>query len=348
MRAVVAARVGGDEPLANLDISDVPEPDPPAGWAVVRVAVASLNHHDIWTLRGVSAAPVEPPQVLGTDGAGFVERYGEGTTVGDWPAPGTRVLIFPVVTCGHCVACLSDEADSCRDLRTLSEPPMPGTFAERVAIPAANLIPLPDSVDFGAAACLPTAYLTAYRMLFHRARLRPGMSVLVHGAGGGVASAAIILARLGGCTVYATSRDEAKRQFALDLGAEDVFPPVRESGRAIIAATGGRGVDAVIETVGEPTWALSLVAVRPGGTVVVSGATGGADPPAQLRRIFFRRIQVSGTSMGSRGELRRLVELCATGALQPLISGRHPFDQAREAFAEMARGDVRGKILIDI
>jgi NADPH:quinone reductase-like Zn-dependent oxidoreductase len=348
VRAVVAARLGGDDPLANLDIADVPDPAPQPGWAVVRVVTAALNHHDVWTLRGVSAAPVEPMQVLGCDAAGTVDSYADGTQLDGWPAPGTRVVVFPVVTCGRCPACLTDDPDSCRQLRTLSEPPLPGTFAERVAVPAANLIPLPDSVDFAAAACLPTAYLTAYRMLFHRARLEPGMSVLVQGAGGGVASAAIILARLAGCTVYATSRDEAKRQFALDLGAEDVFPSERQSARAIISATGGRGVDAVIETVGAPTWELSLVAVRPGGMVVVSGATGGAEPPAQLRRIFFRRIQISGTSMGSPGELRRLVELCATGALQPLISSRHPFDEAPEAFAEMVRGEVRGKILLDI
>lgn len=348
MQAVVAARVGGDDPLANLDIIDVPVPTPRPGWVVVRVAAASLNHHDIWTLRGVSAAPVEPPQILGCDAAGTVESHGDGIDAGDWPAIGSRVLVYPVITCGHCAACLSDDADSCRALRTLSEPPYPGTFAERVTVPAANVIPLPDSIELGAAACLPTAYLTAYRMLFVRAGLQPGMTVLVHGAGGGVASALILLAKIGGITVYATSRDEAKRQFALDLGAEAVFAPVRESARAIIGATGGRGVDAVMETVGEPTWELSLVAVRPGGTVVVSGATGGYNPPAQLRRVYFRRITIAGTSMGSRAELRRLVELCATGALQPLISSRHALNDARAAFEEMLRGDVRGKIVIDV
>jgi NADPH:quinone reductase-like Zn-dependent oxidoreductase len=344
VQAVVAARVGGDD----LDIIDVPEPSPGPGEALVRVQAASLNHHDLWTLRGVSASRIEPPQVLGCDAAGVVESYGEGTRVEDWPAAGTRVVVYPVVRCGHCAGCLSDDPDACRSVRVFSEPPLPGTLSARLVAPAASLIPLPDGVEVAEAACLPTAYLTAYRMLFERARLAPGMTVLVHGAGGGVASAAIMLARLGGCTVFATSRDAAKRQFALDLGAEAVFEPVRESARAIIAATGGRGVDAVMETVGEPTWELSLVAVRPGGTVVVSGATGGANPPAQLQRVFFRRVTIAGTSMGSRGELRRLVELCATGALRPLISSRYPLSEARAAFEQLARGEVRGKVVVTI
>ena len=346
MRAVVAARVGGDDPLSNLEIRDVPEPALQSGWALVRVTAAALNHHDLWTLRGISSAPIEAGQVLGCDAAGVVEQYGDGTDIASWPPLGTRVLVYPVVVCGHCSGCLSDESDACRSVRLLSEPPLGGTLAERLVIPASNLIPLPDSVDDEKAACLPTAYLTAYRMLFGKGRLAPGMSVLVHGAGGGVASACIVLARLGGCTVYATSRDEAKRQFALDLGAEAAFEPVRQSARSIIEATGGRGVDAVMETVGEPTWELSLVAVRPGGIVVVSGATGGANPAAQLNRVFFRRVTIAGTSMGSRGELRRLVELCATGALQPLVSGRFSLDAAAEAFSLMARGEVRGKLIV--
>jgi NADPH:quinone reductase-like Zn-dependent oxidoreductase len=308
--------------------------------------MAALNHHDLWTLRGVSSGPVRPPQVLGCDGAGVVESYVDDE---DTAVPvGTRVVLYPVVACGLCAACRSDDPSGCRASQLLSEPPLPGTLAEAVAVPGGNLVPLPESVGFVEAACLPTAYLTAYHMLFGAARLQPGQTVLVHGVSGGVPSAVILLAQLAGVTVYATSRDEAKRQLALDLGVEAAYPVERGSAREIVRATGGLGVDAVMETVGEPTWDLSLRAVRPGGTVVVSGATGGWNPPAQLNRIFFRRISVVGSTMGTRVELRRLVDLCATGALRPLVGATVPLADVAGAFADMARGELRGKITVRI
>lgn len=346
MLAAYVSSVGGDDPLANLTLGDLPAPAPRPGWALVRVRAASLNHHDLWTLRGVSSAPVTPPQILGCDAAGEVAAYGGDAPEGA-PALGSRVVVYPITTCGHCAACLSDEPLACRSFRMLSEAPLAGALAEYVEIPSANLVPLPEQVSFADAACLPTAYLTAYRALFTRAALRPGMSVLVQGASGEVATACILLCRLAGITVYATSRDEAKRALAVDLGAEAAFPLERETTRAIIGATGGVGVDAVIDTVGEPTWDLSLKAVRPGGTVVVPGATGGANPPAQLNRIFFRSTTIAGTTMGTRGELRHLVDLCATGALRPLIGSTHALADAALAFGEMARGELRGKIVVE-
>ena len=347
MLAAYASAVGGDDPLANLTVGELPKPEPKPGWALVKVRAASLNHHDLWTLRGVSSAPVTPPQILGCDAAGEVAAYGGDAPAGA-PALGSRVVVYPITSCGHCAACLSDEPLACRDFRMLSEAPLAGGLAEYVEIPSENLVPLPEPVSFADAACLPTAYLTAYRALFTRAALRPGMSVLVQGASGGVATACILLCRLAGITVYATSRDEAKRALAVDLGAEAAFPLERETTRAIIGATGGIGVDAVIDTVGEPTWDLSLKAVRPGGTVVVPGATGGPNPPAQLNRIFYRSITIAGTTMGTRGELRRLVDLCATGALRPLIGSTHALADAATAFGEMARGDLRGKIVLEV
>jgi NADPH:quinone reductase-like Zn-dependent oxidoreductase len=346
MLAAYASAVGGDNPLANLTVGELSAPVPRPGWALVRVRAATLNHHDLWTLRGVSSSPVTPPQILGCDAAGEVEAYGGETPEGA-PARGARVVVYPIVTCGHCAACLADEPLGCRSFRMLSEGALAGSLAEYVEIPATNLVPLPDQVSFPDAACLPTAYLTAYRALFVRASLKPGMSVLVQGASGGVATAVILLARLAGITVYATSRDEAKRALAVDLGAEAAFPVARETARAVIGATGGLGVDAVIDTVGEPTWDLSLRAVRPGGVVVVPGATGGPNPPAQLNRIFFRSITVAGTTMGTRGELRHLVDLIATGALRPLIGSTRPLRDAATAFAEMGAGELRGKIVLE-
>ncbi|MHB8488886.1 MAG: zinc-binding dehydrogenase [Candidatus Dormibacteria bacterium] len=346
MLAVYASAVGGDDPLANLAVGDLPTPVPRPGWALVRVRAASLNHHDIWTLRGVSSGPVTPPQILGCDAAGEVAAYGGEPPPGA-PEVGARVVVYPIITCGQCAACLGDDTLGCRAFRMLSEAPLAGALAEYVEIPVTNLVTLADQVSFADAACLPTAYLTAYRALFVRAGLRPGMSVLVQGASGGVATACILLGRLAGITVYATSRDEAKRALAVDLGAEAAFPVERETARAVVGATGGIGVDAVVDTVGEPTWDLSLRAVRPGGVIVVPGATAGANPPAQLNRIFFRSVSIAGTTMGTRGELRRLVDLTATGALRPLIGSTHRLSEAPAAFAEMAAGDLRGKIVLE-
>ncbi|MFN2582553.1 MAG: zinc-binding dehydrogenase, partial [Candidatus Dormibacteria bacterium] len=336
---------GGDDPVANLEVGDVAEPDLRAGWALIRFGAGSLNHHDVWTLRSVSATPVVPPNILGSDLAGTVERY-EGDVGEQVPAIGSRVVVHGTVVCTRCPACLGDEGGICRFARLFSESPVAGTFSEHVAVPVANLIALPDSVSFDDAGCLPTAYLTAYHMLFQRAQLRPGMSVLVHGVTGGVASAVILLARLAGITVFATSRDAAKRALAAELGAAAVFPPERETARAVIGLTAGMGVDAVMETVGEPTWDLSLRAVKPGGVVVVAGATGGMNPPAQLNRIFYRNVTIAGSSMGSRAELRRLVELCANGRLRPLIGARHTVEDAEAAFGAMVAGELRGKIVL--
>lgn len=346
MRAVFAARTGGEDPLANLEVGDVAEAVLRPGWAMVHFAAGSINHHDIWTLRGVSATPIVPPHVLGCDVAGSLFGYADGDGAGDLPKPGSRVVVHGVVRCGHCAACRGEEAAPCRTARLFSETPVAGTFSDQVLVPAQNLIALPDSVSFDAAACLPTAYLTAYHMLFTRAALRPGMSVLVHGVTGGVASAAILLANLFGITVYATSRDQEKRALALELGATEAFAPARGTARALIERTDGMGVDAVVETVGEPTWELSLRSVRVGGTVLVAGATGGLNPPAQLNRIFYRNVTVAGSAMGTMAELRRLVELCAAGRLTPLIGSRYPMEFAHDAFRELLSGEVRGKTLL--
>ena len=346
VRAVYAARFGGDDPLSNLAIGDRPDPRPPAGWAVVRVSAASLNHHDLWTLRGVSSQPLNAPQILGCDAAGRVEELGEGT-VGA-PAIGTRVVVHSVVGCGACPACLAAEPGVCDRLSLLGEPPHGGALAELVAVPAANLVPLPAMVGDEAAACLPTAYLTAYRMLFTRAGLGPGTSVLVQGAGGGVATAAILLCVQAGIEVHATSRDAAKRRAAEELGAASTFDPGDlEAARGLTERTGG-GVDAVLETVGEATWSLSLRSVRPCGTVVVAGATSGPNPRAQLNRIFWRQLTIAGTSMGTLAELERLVALCASGALRPLVDRVVPLDDARSAFAALAAGQQRGKLVVRI
>ena len=348
MRAIYAASVGGDDPLANLRVGDVAEHVATPGEAVVTVKAASLNHHDLWTLRGVASRPVVPPQVLGCDAAGVVERY-----VGDPPAGapkvGARVVVHSVLPCGECHACLAADPLHCGSIAILSEPGYPGALAETLSVPAANLIALPDAVDFAAAACLPTAYLTAYRALFVRAQAQPGMTVLVHGATGGVSTAALVLCRAAGINTVVSSRDMAKGQWAVQtLGAVAAVGYDRDATKTVLNVTNGRGVDAVLDTVGEPAWELSLRAVMTGGTIVVCGTTGGPNPPAQLHRVFWRHLTVAGSSMGTRPELDRLVNMCAQRDVAPLIDSTYAFDDAPAAFAHLAAGEQRGKVVITV
>jgi NADPH:quinone reductase-like Zn-dependent oxidoreductase len=344
MLAAYARATGGDDPVANLEVGEQPEPEARPGWAVLRVEAASLNHHDLWTLKGLSSHPITPPQILGCDAAGTIAAYGPDPPE-QVPPAGSAVLAHAVIGCGRCPVCLAGEELFCTRLALLSDAPYPGTLAEFVAVPAANLIPRPEAISAAEAACLPTAYLTAYRMLFTRARLQPGHSVLVQGASGGVATAAILLARAAGVAVIATSRDPTKRRQAIDLGATAALAPDREALSEIQALSGG-GVDAVIETVGEPTWELSVRSLRPGGAVVVAGATGGDRPPLQLRRIFWRQLAILGSTMGTRAELGRLVQFCLHSGVRPLIDRTFPLSRAAEAFAALAAGERRGKLVI--
>jgi NADPH:quinone reductase-like Zn-dependent oxidoreductase len=322
MQAVIAARIDADNPLAALELTDRAEPAPPDGWTTVTVRAAALNHHDVWTLRGVGISPDRLPIVLGCDAAGV-------------DADGNEVVIHAVVS--DPAAGYADETmDPSRSL--LSER-YDGTFAQQVAVPRRNLIPKPAALSFAEAACMPTAYLTAYRMLFDRSGLQPGATVLVQGAGGGVSTALILLGRGAGYRVWVTSRSEARRERALALGADQAFQP---------GARLPERVDAVMETVGEATWAHSLRALKPGGTLVISGATSGSAPPADLNRIFFLQLSVVGSTMGSRDQLGRLLRFCEQTGVRPLIDREMPLADAREGFAAMIAGDVFGKVVFTV
>jgi NADPH:quinone reductase-like Zn-dependent oxidoreductase len=318
MFAVTAARFDADDPLSALELGEQPEPEVPAGWTTVKVAAASLNHHDLWSLRGVGLREEQLPMILGCDAAGTDEE-------------GNEVVVHAVVSDPHW---RGDETLDPR--RSLLSERHPGTFAERVAVPRGNLLPKPPELSFEEAACLPTAWLTAYRMLFTRGALVPGSTVLVQGAGGGVATALIVLGSAAGLRVWATSRDEAKRARALELGADQAF----EAGARL-----PERVDAVMETVGAATWSHSVKSLKPGGTIVISGATTGPNPPADLARIFFLQLSVVGSTMGTREELERLMRLCVDRGVRPLIDHTMPLSDARAGFEELARGDVFGKIV---
>jgi NADPH:quinone reductase-like Zn-dependent oxidoreductase len=318
MFAITATEAVPDDPLAGLTLGEHPDPQPPDGWEVIEVRAAALNHHDVWTLRGVGIDAERLPIVLGCDAAGVT-------------ADGREVVV-------HAVIADPDGADETLSGRfsILSEQ-YDGTFAERVAVPARNLVPKPEGLTFEEAACLPTAWLTAYRMLFTRAELRPGQRVLVQGAGGGVATAAVVLARAAGLHVTVTSRDEHKLERARELGAH------------VGVASGERlpaRVDAVLETVGEATWAHSLRALEPGGAIVVAGATSGFDPPADLARMYFRQLRVIGSTMGTRDELIRLTRMLEATGVRPVIDDVLALGDGRDAFQRMLDGELFGKLVL--
>jgi NADPH:quinone reductase-like Zn-dependent oxidoreductase len=319
MFAVTAARIDADNPLNGLELGDRPEPDVPEGWTTVTVKATALNHHDLWTLRGVGVRAEQLPLILGCDAAGVDED-------------GNEVIVHSVI--GDPDRGGGDETLDPK--RSLLSETYDGTFAERVAVPRRNLVPKPAALSFEEAACLPTAWLTAYRMLFDKSGLQPGSTVLVQGAGGGVATALIALGSAAGYRVWATSRSEAKRKRALELGAEAVF----ESGARL-----PERVDGVMETVGEATWAHSVKSLRPGGRIVVSGATSGPMPPAELTRVFFLQLSVTGSTMGTRDQLVRLARFCVATGARPQIDRTLPLSEAREGFAAMADGDLFGKVV---
>ena len=320
MFAVTAQSFSADEPLSGLVLGERPEPVVPDGWTTVTVKAASLNHHDLWSLRGVGLKQEALPMILGCDAAGHDEE-------------GNEVVVHAVVSDPDW---LGDETLDPR--RSLLSERYPGTFAERVAVPRRNVVPKPRSLSFEEAACLPTAWLTAYRMLFTQGGLKAGDTVLVQGAGGGVATALISLARAGGLKVLATSRDAAKRAKALELGAHEVL----ESGERLPAK-----VDAVMETVGRATWAHSIRSLRPGGKIVISGTTSGPMlDDALLPNIFFLQLSVIGSTMGTRDELAALVTMLDATGVRPVLDRTLPMEEAREGFAAMAEGDVFGKIVL--
>ncbi|HEX3813380.1 MAG TPA: zinc-binding dehydrogenase [Mycobacteriales bacterium] len=306
------------EPLSALQLGDRPEPEAPAGWTTVEVKAASLNHHDLFSLRGVGLPAERCPMILGCDASGIDED-------------GNEVIVHGVVASPDWIG--DETLDPKRSL--LSER-YQGTFAERVAVPRRNLLPKPAELSHAEASCLGVAWLTAYRMLFVKSGLRPGQTVLVQGASGGVATAAITLGAAAGIRVWVTGRTEAKRAAALELGAAGAFEP---------GARLPERVDAVLETVGAATWDHSLKSLRPGGTIVVSGSTTGPNPPAALNRVFFLQLSVVGSTMGTRDELASLASFLVSSGIRPVIGAELPLTSAAEGFAAMAAGDTAGKIV---
>jgi NADPH:quinone reductase-like Zn-dependent oxidoreductase len=321
MLAAFVSTPAPEDPLSVLEVGDRPEPEAPEDWTTIRVKAASLNHHDLFSLRGVGLPADKMPMILGCDAAGIDED-------------GNEVVVHAVVSSPDWRG--DETLDPKRSL--LSEVHQ-GTLAEQVAVPRRNLLPKPADLSFAEAACLPTAWLTAYRMLFVRSGLRPGQTVLVQGASGGVATALIVLGRAAGYRMWVTGRSEEKRSAALALGADQAF----EGGARL-----PERVDGVMETVGEATWSHSVKSLKPGGVLVTSGATTGFNPGAELNRIFFTQLSVVGSTMGTRAELESLIQLCSVSGARPLIDVELPLSEAREGFERMLEGRTAGKIVFTV
>lgn len=342
MKAVVV-REHGD--LDVLRFEDVPAPVPRADEVVVRVRASGVNNLDTWVRRGVPGHTFPLPIIPGSDASGTVESTGAAVT---HVAPGDAVLVAPGVSCGLCRACLSGDDHLCRGYGILGES-RDGTCAELVAVPARNIIPKPDNLSFEEAASFALVFLTAWHMLVPRARVRPGEWVLVRAAGSGVSSAAIQIARMHGAVVVAETRTAEKCARAAQLGADvtidslsqDTFGEVRR-------LTGKRGVDVVVDHVGEATWESSIRCLTRGGRLVLCGATTGADAKTNLRMLFFKNLSLLGSTMGSQGELREIVDHVAAGRLKPVVHTVLPLSRVADAHRLLAERAVFGKIVLTV
>lgn len=346
MKACVLNATGGLEHVALAEVPVAPSPGP--GEVRVALRAAALNHLDLFVVRGVPGVRYAFPHILGADGAGVVDGVGEGVTE---VQPGDQVLINPGISDYTCEFCRAGEHSLCVRYGILGEH-FPGTLAEFVTVPAHNVLPLPPldpPLSWGEAAAFSLVTLTAWRMLVTRARVRPGELVLVWGIGGGVALAALRIAKQLGATVIVTSSSDGKLERARALGADVMLNHrTQDVAREVRALTGKRGVDVVVENVGEATWAQSLRALAKGGRIVTCGGTTGPTLVTDVRPLFWHQLSILGSTMGNAAEYREIVRQLGEGRLRPLMDAAFPLDRAREAFERLARGEQMGKIAVTI
>jgi len=349
MKALVM-RGHGD--LSQLEIADVSQPAVTRRHDVlVRLRAASLNHLDLWTLRGLPGVSVSFPHILGADGAGVVEAVGDGVA---HLTPGQRVMLNPGVSCYRCEYCLSGEHSLCETYGLLGEH-LPGTIAEYIVVPDQNVVEIPTpparhpELTWVEAAAFSLVTLTAWRMLVKRARLRPGETVLVWGIGGGVSSTALRIAKLMGAYVVVTSSSEEKLATARELGADaTVNHATQDVVKEFRAVTGRQGADVIVENVGEATWERSLRLLDRRGRLVTCGATTGAQVSIDVRRLFWYQWTIMGSTMGSWRDYREIVRLLGQGHLRPLVDSTYPLDEAVEALRHLEQADHMGKIVVEI
>ena len=328
MRAVRIHEDGGPEVLV---LEEAPDPVPGPGEVLVRLRASALNHLDVWIRKGLPSVP--KPRILGADGAGVVEALGEGVSGFE---PGERVVLNPGIEAGSGrIHVIGEHGD--------------GTNAELIAVPATNVHPIPDGLSFEEAAAFPLVFETAYRMLVTRAGLREGEWVLAWGIGGGVSTATLAIGKALGANVMVTSSSEAKLERARELGADaTVNHAAGDVKEAVKEATGGRGADVVVETVGEATWATSLQVAAPGGRITVCGATSGPNPPAALHRVWWKQLSILGSTMGTGEDFAGAFELVKSGRARPVVDTVLPLEEIRAGHERLEAGEQLGKIVLTI
>ena len=341
MKSVRFHQHGGPEVLCY---GDAPDPDLAAGEVLVRVRACALNHLDIWARRGLPNVRIPMPHISGSDVAGDVAASAAPAV-----AAGGRVMLQPGLSCGRCVECLSGRDNGCPQFEVLGYVNHAGGYAEYVKVPSQNLIPIPDGVGYVEAAAFPLTFLTAWHMLMTRAKLERGDDVLVLAAGSGVGQAAIQIARLHGARVFATAGSPDKLERARELGASEVIDHHRQDiADEIKRLTNRRGVDVVIEHVGEATWARSVRALARGGRLVTCGATTGAGGTINLSALFSKQLSILGSYMGTKSELLRASNLFFTGQLKPVVDRTYPLRDAAEAQRRMEASGQFGKIVLEV
>lgn len=342
MQAIVLREHGGPEVLRR---EELPIPEPGPGQVRVRIRAVALNHLDIWVRRGGPAFHLEYPHRLGSDIAGVVDAVGPGARA-DAPV-GAKCVVQPGISCGTCAACLGGHDNLCRYYKILGENTQ-GGYAEYIVVPAVNIAPYPERLDFANAAASTLPFLTAWQMVVHKARVAPGDVVLVQGAGSGIGVAAIQIAKLHGARVIATASTDAKLARAKQLGADEVINyTTTDFAPAARALTGKRGVDAVIEHVGGDTFVGSIKAVRNGGRIVTCGATAGFHPAIDLRHIFFRQVEILGSTMGSKADMLAVLGHVAAGRLSPVVDRVLPLAQAADAHRVLEDRAAFGKVVLE-
>jgi NADPH:quinone reductase-like Zn-dependent oxidoreductase len=342
MKAVTISTHGESEVLRYTNVSD---PQIGAGEALVRVRACALNHLDLWVRRGLPGIAIPMPHILGSDISGEVAGVGSSVTN---VKVGERVLLNPGISCGHCVHCLGGNDNFCREY-TLFGYKVDGGYAEYIAAPAVNVVPMPANLTFEEAAAVPLVFLTAWHMLITRARLQPGETVLVLAAGSGVGSAAIQIAKSTGARVIATGGSELKLQKAKELGADEVLlHTIPNFSREVKRLTDRRGVEVVVEHVGDATWHESLASLAVGGRLVTCGATTGYEGKIDLRYLFGRHISILGSYMGGKAELFSVLDLLARGLVKPVIDTIMPLQKAADAHARLEKREQFGKIVLKV
>ncbi|HSN91316.1 MAG TPA: zinc-binding dehydrogenase [Anaeromyxobacteraceae bacterium] len=340
MKAMVIRAHGGPE---VVEMADLPEPSAGPGQVLVRVRAAALNHLDVWVRRGFPGLRLSFPHVLGSDVAGVVEAVGPGAA---GVAAGDAVVVNPSLGCGRCERCLSGAENLCPSFAILGEH-LPGGMCELVAVPARNVLPMPARLSFEEAAAVPLVFMTAWHALVERARVAPGETVLVHAAGSGVGSAAVQVAKLLGARVIATAGTDAKLRKAVALGADHAVNYETQDFLAEVRRiVGRRGVEVVFEHVGKTTWEKSILAAGIGGRIVTVGATTGHDPLTDLRHVFYRQLSILGSTMGTGGDLARVLRFVEAGKLRPVLDRVLPLSEARGAQELLAERAQFGKIVL--